>query len=141
MANFEVSQNFNPADDFDNFVNHHWKVNNPIPDEYSSWGSFQVLNRENETKLRNICIEGLNKEKNEIDQNQKNLNILWKQGNNETTISNDNNISSMLEKYLLKIDEIKDKNSLMDCFKLFLNDGIPIPFDISVSADFKNTNF
>ena len=36
-----------PQDDFYQYANGSWKVNNPIPNEYASWGSFSILQEKN----------------------------------------------------------------------------------------------
>ena len=46
-----MSTDILPGDDFYRFVNEGWLQNNPIPDEYSRYGSFEQLAEENEEKL------------------------------------------------------------------------------------------
>src|SRR5579863_8798283 len=43
-----------PCDDFFQFAMGGWMKNNPIPPEYSSWGSFTVLADKNQRALRQI---------------------------------------------------------------------------------------
>ncbi|MFA4844281.1 MAG: M13 family metallopeptidase [Candidatus Margulisiibacteriota bacterium] len=43
-----------PGDDFYRYAVGHWQKNNPIPAEYSSWGSFVILGEENLKVLREI---------------------------------------------------------------------------------------
>ncbi|MFA6744018.1 MAG: M13 family metallopeptidase [Candidatus Neomarinimicrobiota bacterium] len=43
-----------PGDDFYQYVNGNWQKNNPIPPEYSNWGSFTILFDENFQKLKSI---------------------------------------------------------------------------------------
>jgi putative endopeptidase len=46
-----------PGDDFYLFVNGNWLKKNPIPNGYSSWGTFAVLRAQNAERLRRI-MEG-----------------------------------------------------------------------------------
>ena len=43
-----------PCDDFYRFAMGGWMKSNPIPPEYSSWGSFTVLLDKNQQNLRGI---------------------------------------------------------------------------------------
>jgi len=47
----------NPGDDFYQFANGSWLKNNPIPDEYSRYGAFEVLDEENYVQLKTIFAE------------------------------------------------------------------------------------
>mmetsp|Transcript_35697 Transcript_35697/g.63794 ORF Transcript_35697/g.63794 Transcript_35697/m.63794 type:complete len:849 (-) Transcript_35697:240-2786(-) len=39
----EFNMDIRPGNDFDTFVNSKWQASNPIPDDHSRWGSFDVL--------------------------------------------------------------------------------------------------
>ena len=41
-------------DDFYAFVNGYWKETHNIPKEYSRWGTFEILNHNNDLKLRHL---------------------------------------------------------------------------------------
>lgn len=43
-----------PCDDFFQFTNGKWLEKNPIPDRYSRWGTFQIMNEANRERLRTI---------------------------------------------------------------------------------------
>jgi len=45
LEDFDLS--VNPSDDFSEFVNGNWKKNNPIPDKYTKWGTFELLQENN----------------------------------------------------------------------------------------------
>jgi len=44
----------NPAQDFYQYAVGNWVKNNPIPDEYSYWGSFSILAENNYKVLKEI---------------------------------------------------------------------------------------
>ena len=43
----DFSTNFTPGDNFFMYVNENWINSNPIPDEFSRWGTFTVLQETN----------------------------------------------------------------------------------------------
>ena len=49
-----VDRSVSPAEDFFSFANGEWCKNNPVPAEYSRWGSFEQLAEENMKVLREI---------------------------------------------------------------------------------------
>lgn len=57
---FDISQidsSFLPCEDFEKFAVGNWLKNNPVPESESRWGSFNVLNDQNEIQLRAIVDE------------------------------------------------------------------------------------
>ena len=54
-----------PSEDFNKYVNGKWMENNPIPEKYSKWGTFEILHEENLNRLRMI-IENVDKKINSI---------------------------------------------------------------------------
>ena len=47
----------NPADDFFRFANNNWLKNNPIPEEYSTFGAFTEIDQRNEKLIQDIIDE------------------------------------------------------------------------------------
>ena len=58
-----MNQEYHPGNDFYRFANGGWLKNNPIPDEYSRYGSFEKLAEENEDKLHQL-LHTIQKDKN-----------------------------------------------------------------------------
>jgi putative endopeptidase len=57
---FDISQidsSHSACDDFEQFAAGNWLKNNPIPESESRWGSFNVLNDQNEIQLKTIVDE------------------------------------------------------------------------------------
>jgi putative endopeptidase len=52
IEDFDLS--VNPSDDFASYVNGVWKKNNPIPNKYTKWGTFEILHENNLNKLKEI---------------------------------------------------------------------------------------
>jgi putative endopeptidase len=58
-----IDRSMNPCDDFDGFANGNWKKHNPIPSTESSWGAFDILDKETrEVKIKGIVKELLGQE-------------------------------------------------------------------------------
>ncbi|MDD8018303.1 MAG: M13 family metallopeptidase [Bacteroidota bacterium] len=49
-----IDPSVKPCDDFNRYANGRWLKNNPIPAEYSSWGSFNELTEKNNVVLKKI---------------------------------------------------------------------------------------
>ena len=57
----DLDRNANPAQDFFQFANGGWNKANPLPDEYSRWGTFTLLGKRNQQLLRAILEEAASK--------------------------------------------------------------------------------
>ena len=50
MENMDTT--INPAEDFFRFCNNNWLKNNPIPEEYTTFGAFTEIDRNNEILIQ-----------------------------------------------------------------------------------------
>ena len=55
LSNMDTT--INPADDFFRYANNNWLKNNPIPEEYSSYGAFTEIDQHNEILIQDIINE------------------------------------------------------------------------------------
>ena len=55
LGNMDTS--INPADDFFRYCNNNWLKNNPIPEEYTSYGAFTEIDQRNEILIQDIIDE------------------------------------------------------------------------------------
>ena len=55
LGNMDTS--INPADDFFRYCNNNWMKNNPIPEEYSTFGAFTEIDQHNEILIQEIIDE------------------------------------------------------------------------------------
>ncbi len=69
-GNFDES--VKPGEDFFRYVNGNWIKRNPLPAEYSRWGSFNKLHDDNLTALREI-VEDLAKQSGPLDDNRRKI--------------------------------------------------------------------
>ncbi len=52
-----MDTNINPADDFFRFANNNWMKNNPIPEEYSTFGAFTEIDQRTEKLIQELIDE------------------------------------------------------------------------------------
>ncbi len=68
------------GDDFFRYVNGGWMKNNPIPAEESRWGAFNVLNLENQTKLKALFEEAAYSDKHKGNENWRKIGDFYASG-------------------------------------------------------------
>lgn len=128
-----------PGDDFDEFVNGSWRKMNPIPATESSWGSFTILNKENEEIRIRGLIERLLKKQGR-----------WKKGSDEQKVV-DMYLSYMdtdtieklglspLENLLSKLRGLQTKQEWLEFHAEAMREGIRSPFRGYVHIDEKDS--
>ena len=55
LSNMDTT--INPAEDFFRYANNNWIKNNPIPEEYSTYGAFTEIDQHNEILIQDIIDE------------------------------------------------------------------------------------
>ena len=68
-----------PTDDFYQFATGGWQANNPIPDDFARFGTFDKLARENRITVRNL-IETLSRQRNSQGSNAQKVGDLFSIG-------------------------------------------------------------
>ncbi len=118
-------------DNFYNYVNKEWLINNPIPNNKSKWSQFDKLSENNYIKLKNM-IEMLD--------TNNNLKILYTQSLNKNKYNN--NSLSLICSYLNDIENQKDIQSLWN-FMIDISSylSINLPLDFSVNLDNNNSEY
>ena len=121
-----------PQSDFYLSVNSEWLNNNPIPDDYSQWGSFNVLMNETSVKLKDIL------DNDTIGDNDwSKVRTLWNLGNNNEKLNNEN-ICDILNPYINQINNITSTTDLINfLFNTFVCSG---PFDLDISSDLQHSD-
>ena len=116
-----------PGDDFYDYAGRGWRESHPIPADYSRFGTFEILDEENDTRVRKIA---------ETDSGK--VGTLYKIAMNEKKLNADG--VAPVQKYLAKIDEIKTRADLPDALGKFhaYGDGF---FADAVELDEKNSDY
>lgn len=132
LSDTVFSEEFKPSDNFYYWVNKHWIDNNPIPNEFSRWGSFVVLSETNNERIKQIVESQYSK-----DSVYNKFHLLYKQGMNEERRKD-------ISEVITFINEIRSKNNIEELMRLIVDYqmswGIGSPVSLSVFSDFENAN-
>lgn len=131
---FNINNNFNPGDDFDNYVNHNWKRANPIPDDETRWGTYNVLTELTNNRLKEII------EDTSLTDNNDYLKIqnLYQSGMDQEKLNKEG--FQPINSYMAKIDSITNIDQVSEYICLMLNLQLSTPFYISVHSDAKDSD-
>lgn len=126
------STDHKPGNNFFMYVNEKWLESNPIPNDFSDWGSFSVLEEINNENVKDI-VETQYPEGSDFNK----FNILYNQGLDEKTRKNIDDIYTY-------VNEIKNSESINDLLKLVtdyqMTWNIGSPFYLSVYSDYDEAN-
>ena len=126
-----MSKSVKLQDDFYRYVNSNWLENNPIPDKYSRWGTFEALHEENLNKIKDL-IE--NKASGEFEI----INKLYTEFMNKNKIKSLN--SKPIKKYIDMVNKCKSKDELWILMSQLNKYGIASFFAFEPEIDAKNSN-
>lgn len=121
--NIKFSNKYLPENNFYLWVNQEWKDNNKIPDDFQRWGTFNILQNENEEKLKKILETT----------NEKKLSILYEQGLNR---NNNNEIYEYLDD-IQKCSNLESLLNLIIDYQMLFQ--INSPFGIGIYNDFNES--
>ncbi len=94
-----IETSINPADDFFDYATLRWRRANPIPDDYTRYGVFEVLHNTNLERVREIAENDNGK-----------IGMLYKTAMDESRLNADG--VAPVKKYFDEIDAIKSKSEL-----------------------------
>lgn len=94
-----MDMNVKPGNDFYDFATKGWRDNNPIPNDYTRYGSFEVLIEENDKRVRDI-----------VENDDGKIGLLYKIAMDEAKLNSDKTMP--VQNYIKEIDAIKTKNDL-----------------------------
>ena len=88
-----------PGKDFYDYATAGWRIKNPLPNDYTRYGSFEALDEENNKRVREI-----------VEKDNGKIGLLYNIAMNEQKLNTDK--TSPVQKYLDEIDNIKTKEDL-----------------------------
>ncbi|ULY68490.1 M13 family peptidase [Chlorella virus XW01] len=118
-------------DDFNGYINNQWFNNNPIPNEYSSWGNFTILDNQNKDRVLDLL-----KDDNNIPISNELLFVknLYQQYTNK---QDSNTFNSFIDK-INNISNITEFNKVL--LELLSKQLVSGPITFHVYPDMKNSN-
>src|SRR5680860_915048 len=126
----------NPQDDFFMYVNGKWVDSTEIPDEYTTWGSFNELRKKTDADALSLLEKASNNKELDASSDQAKAVFLY-QSIMDTLTRNEKGIQP-LEPYLAKIGDITNKADLQAYFTEMQQYGGAGFFRFSVRADAKD---
>ncbi|MGE5457889.1 MAG: M13 family metallopeptidase [Methanococcaceae archaeon] len=131
-----IDKSVKPSVDFYEYANGSWLKNNPIPDEYTRWGSFEILAESNYKILKEILESAAKSDAPKVTIRQK-VGDLYKTGMDEARIESEG--AKPLAPIMKEIDNIKSLKDLVSEIAAFHGEGFSALFNFSSGADAKNS--
>lgn len=127
-----------PKDDFFRYVNGKWVDSTEIPDEYTTWGSFNELRKNTDAQALALLEKASNDPNLDASSDQAKAVFLYK-SIMDTVARNEKGVQP-LKPYLDKIDAIQNKEDLQDFLTEMQQYGGAGFFSFTVRADAKDSN-
>ncbi|KTC98381.1 M13 family metallopeptidase [Legionella erythra] len=126
-----------PADNFFAYANGHWQKMNPVPPEYATWGSFNLLQLKVEKIIHRLLIEAAKHPNPASGSIQQKAGDFYFSGMDEKTI---NALGvKPLEPEMARIAAIDSREALQSVIAHLQMIGVDALFDFSSMQDFKNS--
>ena len=133
MNNFDKS--VKPGADFFRYSNGGWLRDNPVPDEYSRWGAFNILQEQNNEQLKSLMDEALKNTSKNVD--MKKIGDFYSVAMDSARIEKEG--IAPIKAYITKIEKIKNIDDLMAVIAEFHTYGMSPIFGIYAGQDEKNS--
>ena len=105
-----MDESINPADDFFRYCNNNWLKNNPIPEEYTTFGAFTEIDQRNEKLIQGIIDEVSNDTSASQGSMSQKIRDFYNAGM-DTVAINERGYSELLP-YFEKVDALNNKADL-----------------------------
>jgi putative endopeptidase len=128
----DLDTTVSPREDFYQYATGGWQKNNPLPAEESRYGSFDVLAKETNLKVKELIQELANKQSDKGSIAWK-IGTFYKVGMDSTTIESQG-ISPLNDEFM-RIQSIENTQDIIDQIAHFQEYGISAPFYIYGSSD------
>ena len=131
-----MDQSIKPGDDFYKYVNGTWLKNNPVPPEYSRWGAFSEITKNNDYIIKSILEESASGIATQ-GSNQQKIGDLYFTAMDTVRIENEK--FNPLIPYFNKIDAVKSKDDLIKAIAYLQMNGVGNSFGVFAGQDDKNS--
>jgi len=136
MNNMDLS--INPADDFFRYANNNWLKNNPIPEEYTSFGAFTEIDQRNEKLIQGLIDEASQDKTAEKGSVAQKIRDFYNSGM-DTVAINQRGYTELLP-YFEQIEKLSDKSQLPDLLGQLHRSGFRGFFNAGSGTDPKNAD-
>jgi len=126
-----------PGTDFYRFATGGWMDANPIPDEYSRYGSFDKLRENNQKQIREL-IEEMSKSNHEKGTGAQKIGDLYRMGTDSVKLNADG--AAPIQDQLKTINAAESLNDIIRLTAVFRKSGINPFFNIYVGPDDMNSS-
>ncbi|MDI1352364.1 MAG: M13 family metallopeptidase [bacterium] len=133
-----LDSSISPNQDFYAYANGSWLKNNPIPAEYASWGSFNVLNDKVQAIIHQMLIQAAENTTAAPGSIEQKVGDFYFSGMDEHSI-NQLGITPLLPE-LAKITAIKSSKDLQAEIAHLHQIGVDVLFDFGSMQDFKDSS-
>ena len=135
LANLDTTAN--PAEDFNQYANGGWIKNNPVPEDKSSYGTFNELIDKNEKQLKDVVTD-IAKANNPIGSVAEKIAMFYNSGMD--TVAIEKNGTTILKEELDRINKISSLKDIQQQFVHFHKYFISTGFGLYGGADEKNSD-
>ena len=134
---FDLDDQYNPCNDFANYVNAKWDKANPIPSDQTRWGSFSLLHQKSLLQQKQILETAAQDAKDHTGSElQQKLGDLYAAGMDTSAI--DKLGYDPIKPQLAAIDALKTPADIADFLDTSFNNGDSYVFSFGSGADFKD---
>lgn len=126
-----------PNQNFYGYANGSWKKQNPIPPEYSSWGTFRILHERVQKLVHEMLIKAANNKTAEPGSTEQKVGDFYYSGMDEAAI-NKQGIEPLKSEFA-RIDGITNLTTLQSVITHFQQIGMDIGFNFGSMQDFTNS--
>jgi putative endopeptidase len=132
-----IDKSIQPTQDFFGFANGNWQKNNPVPAAYATWGTFHLLQEQNQQLIKNIIEAASEASQKTADSTAKKVGDFYFSGMNETAI----NAAGVtpLQPEFDRINQMKTLSDLQPLITHLQLIGIDTLFSFGQMQDFKNS--
>ena len=133
-----IDTKVSPGDDFYSYANGNWQKNNPIPPEYASWGSFNVVNEKVQKIIHQMLIKAAANKQAKPGSDEQKVGDFYYSGMDEATINKVGVIP--LNSEFAQIETIKNINDLQKEIIHLHQLGVDVLFGFGSMQDFLNSD-
>ncbi|KTD61782.1 M13 family metallopeptidase [Legionella spiritensis] len=126
-----------PGENFYTYANGEWQKQNPIPPEYPSWSSFNVLQEKVQKIIHQLMINAANDQQAKPGSIERKVGDFYFSGMDEKTINQQG--VKPLQPVFARIAAIKNKRDLQQTIPYLQKIGVDVLFDFSSMQDFKDS--